>query len=58
MIRCKIISGVSFQEVENNVNRFLTLNRIEKIIQIVNLSDDQYISMAIFYEMLRFSSSQ
>lgn len=58
MIRCKIISGVSFQEVENNVNRFLTLNRIEKIIQIVNLSDDQYISMAIFYEILRFGSDQ
>ena len=33
------------------VNRFLILNKIEKIIQIVSLSDDQYVAMAIYYEV-------
>mgnify|MGYP003255022251 CR=1 FL=1 len=45
MIQCKIISGTSFAEVEKMVNRFLLLNRIEKIVQIVSLSDDQYLSL-------------
>jgi hypothetical protein len=51
MIQCKIISGTSFSEVEKMVNRFLILNKIEKIIQIVSLSDDQYVAMAIYYEV-------
>ena len=50
MIQCKIISGTSFIEVGKMVNRFLLLNRIEKIIQVVDMSDDQYIAMAIYYE--------
>lgn len=51
MIQCKIILGTSFSEVEKMVNRFLILNKIEKIIQIVSLSDDQYVAMAIYYEV-------
>lgn len=51
MIQCKIITGTSFLDVEKMVNRFLLLNRIEKIVQIVSLSDEQYISMAIYYEV-------
>lgn len=51
MIQCKIISGTSFSEVEKMVNRFLILNKIEKITQIVSLSDDQYVAMAIYYEV-------
>lgn len=51
MTQCKIISGTSFSEVEKMVNRFLILNKIEKIIQIVSLSDDQYVAMAIYYEV-------
>lgn len=51
MIQCKIIADSSFLEVEKTVNRFLQVNRIEKIIQIVNLSDEQYVAMAIYYEV-------
>lgn len=51
MIQCKIISDTSFLEVEKRVNRFLQLNKIEKIIQIVNVSDEQYVAMAIYYEV-------
>lgn len=54
MIQCKIISGTSFVEVEKLVNRFLLLSKVEKIIQIVDLSDDQYIAMAIYYEPPRY----
>ena len=50
MIKCIIITGTSFQEVEIKVNRFLTINRIHTIIKVVNLSDEQHIAMAIYYE--------
>ena len=50
MIKCKIISGTSFAEVETMVNRFLFQNRIRTVVKIVNLSDSQYIAMAIYYE--------
>lgn len=50
MIKCTIITGTSFQEVEMKVNRFLAINRVQKIIEIVNLSDEQYVAMAIYYE--------
>ncbi|CCZ38111.1 uncharacterized protein BN707_01963 [Bacteroides fragilis CAG:558] len=50
MIKCVIITGTSFQEVEIKVNRFLMINRIQKIVKVVNLSDEQYIAMAIYYE--------
>ena len=50
MIKCVIITGTSFQEVEIKVNRFLMINRIQKIVKGVNLSDEQYIAMAIYYE--------
>jgi hypothetical protein len=32
------------------VNRFLAINRVQKIIEVVNLSDEQYVAMAIYYE--------
>lgn len=51
MIQCKIIADSSFLEVENMVNRFLQINKIDKIIQVVNLSDEQYVAMAIYYEV-------
>ncbi|WP_443679339.1 hypothetical protein [Phocaeicola coprocola] len=51
MIQCKIIADSSFSEVEKMVNRFLQINKIEKIVQIVNLSDEQYVAMAIYYEV-------
>ena len=51
MIKCIIISGTSFTEVEIKVNRVLAVNRIHKIVNIVNLSDDQYVAMAIYYEI-------
>lgn len=50
MIKCTIITGTSFQEVEMKVNRFLAINRVQKIIEVVNLSDEQYVAMAIYYE--------
>lgn len=50
MIECRIITGTSFPEVEVKVNRFLASNKVMKIIQIVNLSDSQYVAMAIYYE--------
>ena len=50
MITCTIITGTSFQEVEMKVNRFLAINRVQKIIEVVNLSDEQYVAMAIYYE--------
>ena len=50
MIKCTIITGTSFQEVEMMVNRFLAINRVQKIIEVVNLSDEQYVAMAIYYE--------
>ena len=50
MIKCTIITGTSFQEVEMKVNRFLAINRVQKIIEVVNLSDAQYVAMAIYYE--------
>jgi hypothetical protein len=37
-------------EVEMKVNRFLAINRVQKIIEVVNLSDEQYVAMAIYYE--------
>ena len=49
MIKCTIITGTSFQEVEMKVNRFLAINRVQKIIEVVNLSDEQYVAMAIYY---------
>lgn len=51
MIQCKIIADSSFLEVEKIVNRFLQINKIDKIIQVVNLSDEQYVAMAIYYEV-------
>jgi hypothetical protein len=51
MIKCTIITGTSFQEVEMKVNRFLTINKVRKIVQAVNLSDSQYVAMAIYYEV-------
>ena len=51
MIKCAIITGTSFQEVEMKVNRFLILNRVKKMVQVVNLSDNQYVAMAIYYEV-------
>lgn len=50
MIKCTIISGTSFSEVELKVNRFLSTSKVQKIIQIVNISDSQYVAMAIYYE--------
>ena len=50
MIKCTIITGTSFQEVEMKVNRFLAINRVQRIIEVVNLSDEQYVAMAIYYE--------
>ena len=50
MIKCTIITGTSFLEVEMKVNRFLAINRVQKIIEVVNLSDEQYVAMAIYYE--------
>ena len=50
MIKCTIITGTSFQEVEMKVNRFLAINRVQKTIEVVNLSDEQYVAMAIYYE--------
>ena len=50
MIKCTIITGTSFQEVEMKVNRFLAINRVQKIIEVVNLSDEQYVAMATYYE--------
>lgn len=50
MIKCVIITGTSFQEVEMKVNRFLANNRIQNIAKVVNLSDEQYIAMAIYYD--------
>ena len=50
MIKCTIITGTSFQEVEMKVNRFLAINRVQKIIEVVNQSDEQYVAMAIYYE--------
>ena len=50
MIKCTIITGTSFQEVEMKVNRILAINRVQKIIEVVNLSDEQYVAMAIYYE--------
>ena len=50
MSKCTIITGTSFQEVEMKVNRFLAINRVQKIIEVVNLSDEQYVAMAIYYE--------
>ena len=50
MIKCTIITGTSFQEVEMKVNRFLAINRVQKINEVVNLSDEQYVAMAIYYE--------
>lgn len=50
MTKCTIISGSNYTEVESKVNRFLYLNKNIQIIQIVNLSDVQYVAMAIFYK--------
>ena len=50
MIKCTIITGTSFQEVEMKVNRFLAIYRVKKIFEVVNLSDEQYVAMAIYYE--------
>ena len=50
MIKYTIITGTSFQEGEMKVNRFLAINRVQKIIEVVNLSDEQYVAMAIYYE--------
>lgn len=51
MIKCSIITGTSYQEVEAKVNRFLLLNKIRKILKVINLSDGQYVAMAIYYEI-------
>lgn len=51
MIKCAIITGTSFSEVEMKVNRFLLLNKVQKLIKVVNLSDSQYVAMAIYYEI-------
>lgn len=51
MIKCIIISGTSFSETEAKVNRFLQINKITKLIKVVNLSDEEYVAMAIYYEI-------
>ncbi len=50
--KCTIISGTNYPEVELKVNRFLLVNRGIQIIQIVNMSDAQYVAIAIFYREL------
>ena len=52
MIKCSIITGTSFVEVEQKINRFLMLNRIKHIDKIVNMSDDHVIAVAIFYNKI------
>lgn len=49
-MKCTIIFGSNYPEVELKINRFLSLNRSVQIMHVVNLSDVQYVAMAIFYK--------
>ena len=51
-MKCNIITGTSFVEVEQKINRFLMLNRIKHIEKIVNMSDEHVIAVAIFYNKI------
>lgn len=51
MIKFIIISGTNFTEVETKMNRFLVVNRISELIQVVNLSDEQYVAVGIYYRI-------
>ena len=52
MMKCSIITGTSFVEVEQKINRFLMLNRIKHIEKVVNMSDEHVIAVAIFYNKI------
>lgn len=53
MIKCIIISGTSFSEVEEKVNRFFQLNPSISLVKVVNLSDEQYVAMALYYQLTK-----